>query len=300
MQHAGVVVEARAAASRRRPCRVLVPAEAGHDAVGGAHVLDLQHRALAGLVGASTRASRSRRRARRLRTAASQSLGLGAIARHRRQVQRRLRARRAAARAARAARPAAVPSSTRRRRRAGRRRRSDAGVSFASFATRDAAGWSRSCSASKSSPRGVAITISPSSTQPVGQRLVQRLSQLGEVAVQRLQVAALDVDVCSPPRKTIARKPSHFGSKRKPRSPGTRRRSWRASARSAAREGGQKACGGGGEAADETGVSHRGPALNLPAEIRGPHCGKYFANSLSSPFGSLAIALLIQPGMSPT
>ena len=43
-------------------------------------------------------------------------------------------------------------------------------VSFVvdSFATRDAAGCSRSCSASKSSPRGVAITISPSTMQPSG------------------------------------------------------------------------------------------------------------------------------------
>ena len=46
----------------------------------------------------------------------------------------------------------------------------EAGVSFASFATREAAGCSRSCSASKSSPRGVAMTISPSMTQPSGSR----------------------------------------------------------------------------------------------------------------------------------
>src|SRR5438270_351980 len=43
-----------------------------------------------------------------------------------------------------------------------------AGVSCASFATRDAAGWRRSCSASNSSPCGVAITISPSTTEPEG------------------------------------------------------------------------------------------------------------------------------------
>jgi hypothetical protein len=43
------------------------------------------------------------------------------------------------------------------------------GVSLARFSTRDAAGCSRSCSASKSSPRAVAITISPSTTQFVAE-----------------------------------------------------------------------------------------------------------------------------------
>ena len=40
----------------------------------------------------------------------------------------------------------------------------DEGVSFASFATREAAGCRRSCNASKSRPRSVMITISPSTT----------------------------------------------------------------------------------------------------------------------------------------
>ena len=38
----------------------------------------------------------------------------------------------------------------------------------ASFATREAAGWSRICNASKSRPSGVTITISPSTTLPSG------------------------------------------------------------------------------------------------------------------------------------
>ena len=54
-------------------------------------------------------------------------------------------------------------------------------------------GCRRSCSASKSSPRGVAITISPSSTQPSGSCVEQRVVQLGKVAIERPQVAALDV-----------------------------------------------------------------------------------------------------------
>ena len=44
------------------------------------------------------------------------------------------------------------------------------GIDWESFATRDAAGCSRNCSASKSRPCGVAITISPSTTHPAGRR----------------------------------------------------------------------------------------------------------------------------------
>src|SRR5881409_3715800 len=44
----------------------------------------------------------------------------------------------------------------------------EAGVACASLATRDAAGCRRICSASKSRPWGVVITISPSTTQPRG------------------------------------------------------------------------------------------------------------------------------------
>ena len=43
--------------------------------------------------------------------------------------------------------------------------------------------------------RRCAITISPSSTQRCGQLRQQRLDQLGEVAVERLLVAALDQDL---------------------------------------------------------------------------------------------------------
>ena len=71
----------------------------------------------------------------------------------------------------------------------------DAGDSFASLAILDAAGCRRSCSASKSRPRGVTMTISPSTTQPAGSNAQQRLVQLGKVAIERLRVAALDVDV---------------------------------------------------------------------------------------------------------
>ncbi len=43
-----------------------------------------------------------------------------------------------------------------------------AGVCPASRFTRDTAGWMRCCSASKSSPESVAMTISPSTTQRSG------------------------------------------------------------------------------------------------------------------------------------
>ena len=45
------VPEAEEQRADQRPGPVLVPAEAGHHAVGGADVLDLRHRSLAGLVG---------------------------------------------------------------------------------------------------------------------------------------------------------------------------------------------------------------------------------------------------------
>ena len=56
-------------------------------------------------------------------------------------------------------------------------------------------------------------TISPSTIAAVRQALDERLAQLGKVAVERAQVAALDRDLAGG-RKTMARKPSHFGSNR--------------------------------------------------------------------------------------
>ena len=59
-------------------------------------------------------------------------------------------------------------------------------------------------------PVRLVMTISPSSTQPLRQPSTG-VAQLGEVAVERPQVAALE-NTSGPPRKTMARKPSHFGS----------------------------------------------------------------------------------------
>ena len=53
----------------------------------------------------------------------------------------------------------------------------------------------RSSSASKSSPPRPAMTTSPSSDAALGQGGAQRVRQLREVAIERLQVAGLDVDL---------------------------------------------------------------------------------------------------------
>ena len=90
----------------------------------------------------------------------------------------------------------------------------------------------------KVQPAGPAMTISPSTTQRAGQDRAQRLGQLGEIAVERLQVAALDGRQ-SPSRKTIARKPSHLGSIQPALSRGgCLGPAWPASARGAARRAG--------------------------------------------------------------
>src|SRR5262249_6326229 len=155
----------------------LVPAKAGDHAVRRADVLYLDHRAHSGLVDAV-----GRLRDDAVEAGAFEPIeplaGEVAIACHRREGDRRDRGRdgKVAPRA-----PCArTGSSCGRRSCCGTSRMSrpsiasrsnatnDAGVSFASFAARDAAGCSRSWSASKSSPRLVAITISPSNTEPGG------------------------------------------------------------------------------------------------------------------------------------
>ena len=68
----------------------------------------------------------------------------------------------------------------------------DAGVCLASSATREAAGWMRCWSASKSSParrRDHDLAVEHAARRELRE---QRLAQVGEVAVQRLLVAALE------------------------------------------------------------------------------------------------------------
>ena len=155
---------------------------------------DLDHRALARRVGRVERAWRSRRRGPRPRSARTSR----APASRSRVAGVRWTGGRAPASAAPAgggARPAAAPSGSRRPPPADPRRRTTPGSRAPACATRDAAGWMRSSSDEKSRPPAPAITISPSSTARSRQRCAQRRLQLGEVAAQRLQVAALDVDL---------------------------------------------------------------------------------------------------------
>jgi len=78
-------------------------------------------------------------------------------------------------------------------------------------ATREAAGWSRNCSRSKSSPRGVAITISPSTTEPSGRPARNAACSSGKYLSSGRR-SRLWMNTSFPPRNTIARNPSHFGS----------------------------------------------------------------------------------------
>ena len=157
----------RAAASRPRPLAVLVPAKAGDDAIAVALVLHLQHHALVRLrrchdssfAITPSRPAPSKRRnqsAARVRSRVAGVRCSGGAAR-----EHRLQSSRAARRTARC-------EDRDRRRTAGRRTPpTPASAATASF-TRDAAGWRRSCSASKSSAPSRAMTISPSSTQRSG------------------------------------------------------------------------------------------------------------------------------------
>ena len=194
LQHAGVVVQAQ----QQRAHGILavaVPAKARHHAIGGARVLDLEHRALAGLVGrvlglgdhavqarrprsaAASRAPRARSRVIGVRYTGGVDAGP------------------AAAPAGRGARPAAAPWSSARRPPAGRRRRRPP-ASPAPAAPRarrpDAA-----AAAGRRNPGPLAptTTISPSITQPLGSACASARSSSGKVAVQRPQVAALEVDL---------------------------------------------------------------------------------------------------------
>ena len=128
----------------------------------------------------------------------SHSAATIAIARHRRQMDRRVDAARAALRA----RARRSPCGTVRGRPAAggqqiegdELRRRSPSRAWRRATRPDAAA---AASASKSRPRGVAITISPSTTQPAGSRVEKRVVQLGKVAIERPQIAALDEHVGS-------------------------------------------------------------------------------------------------------
>ena len=74
----------------------------------------------------------------------------------------------------------------------------------------------------------------PRRRHSLGQALQQRLMQLREIAVERAE-SRLWMNRSDALRNTMARNPSHFGSKSTVRRRAARRRAWRASARWAAR-----------------------------------------------------------------
>ncbi len=87
----------------------------------------------------------------------------------------------------------------------------DVGVRSASVRTREAAGWMRSLSASKSSRPSRATTISPSITHRSGSRSRSASTSSGKYLVSGLPLR-LPSSTSAPSRKTIARNPSHFAS----------------------------------------------------------------------------------------
>ena len=193
-QRAVVVVQAEQQRTDRvRPA--LVHPVAGDHAVGGALVLDLEHHPLVRLVGAVERLGDDAVQPGALELGepalrrSSRSVVAGVTWTARRAA--RQRAARDAARRSANGRPVRSSSPSASRSKA----MNDAGVCSASRVTRDAAGWMRCCSASKSSPSPVAITISPSTTHRSGSSARERLDQLREVAGHRLLVAAADLDL---------------------------------------------------------------------------------------------------------
>src|ERR1700758_5764879 len=87
----------------------------------------------------------------------------------------------------------------------------DAGVFAASIRTRESAGWIRCCSASKSRPCSVAITISPSITQRSGSSSRTAATSSGKYRVIGRSLR-LPSSTSSRSRKQIDRNPSHLGS----------------------------------------------------------------------------------------
>ncbi|SKV04154.1 Uncharacterised protein [Mycobacteroides abscessus subsp. abscessus] len=85
------------------------------------------------------------------------------------------------------------------------------GVCSANSRTRESAGWIRCCSASKSRPASVAITISPSTTHRGGSSASTAATNSGKYRVSGFSLR-LPSSTSSPSRKTIDLNPSHLGS----------------------------------------------------------------------------------------
>ena len=210
----------------------LVPAEAGDDAVGRARVLDLDHRALARLrtcrpAGFAITPSRPAPSNR-----ASHSRATAAIARHRRQVDRRLDARERALepRAPLALRRRAdvaaidreqIERDERRRRllrqlRDARRRRMQPHL--------------QRVEVEAARRRDHDLAVDDAAVRQAGE---QRVVQLGKVAIERPQVAALDEQLARR-RERRSRESRPTSARTETRRSAARRPAWRASARRAA------------------------------------------------------------------
>ena len=194
VQRALVVAEAEQQRADERPRALLVPAEARHHAVGGARVLHLDHRALARLVGRALVLGDDAVEPGALE-AVEPLEGQRPLAAAGREVDAARPRRRAPAPAARGARPAAgsagraSPSASR------------------SKATNDAGRLGRQLAHPRR--RRVQAHLQRVEVEPaladdhdlavdhaaLGQALAQERLELGEIAAERLQVAALDVEL---------------------------------------------------------------------------------------------------------
>src|SRR5438132_6469486 len=96
----------------------------------------------------------------------------------------------------------------------------DAGDCEARSFTREAAGWMRSRSASKSSPAAPTITTSPSTTQRSGSERASGASSSGKYRFIGFS-SRLCSRISSPSRNTSVRNPSHLGSNSQPSPPGS-------------------------------------------------------------------------------
>jgi hypothetical protein len=193
VERAGAVVEAEQERADELVLAVLVPAEPGDDAVRGARVLDLEHRALARLIGERVGLGHHA-----VEPGALEALepvgGDGAIARHRRDVDRRLDAGEGLLEAG-----AAL----------GLRAFAEVLVAEREQIPRDVARGvlggehlHARCGGVDAQEHRLEVELAvvrdhdlAVEDAAIGQALAQRDLELGEVAAERLEIAALDVDV---------------------------------------------------------------------------------------------------------
>ena len=261
VERALVVEQAQQQRPDVRARAVLVPAEPGDDAVGGALVLDLEHRPLAGLVGPSSRLATTPSRP----APSNRSNQSAAVA----------RSRVAGVRWTGGCAPPRTASRRARRSPCGTSRRSSSPSASRSQATNDAGrllgqhldprrrrvdAQQQRLEVEAAVARDDDLAVEHAA---LGQRGAERVGQLGEVAVQRLEVARLRVDLVAVaederPEAVPLRleQPAVVGRQ-------AVGRPWRASARAAARR------AGGGPSPECTASRAGSPAPPAPARDPG-------------------------------